>query len=91
MKFGQQKTELEVSEKEANKTETEEAKDLNSLAFSLTKHPEGGFALVTVKFNPVTMQAEVESVKKVSDSREEGEYYFRVEVGQYFADMELKS
>lgn len=69
----------------------EEPVDLNSTAFSVTNHPEGGFALVEVKFNPVTMQAKVESVKKVSDSREEAEYYFRVKVGEYFADMERKS
>lgn len=69
----------------------EEPQDLNSTAFSLTRNPEGGFALVTVKYNPITMLAKVETVKKVADSREEAEYYFRVAVGEWFGAEELKS
>jgi hypothetical protein len=71
--------------------DSQESQDLNSTAFSLTRHPEGGFALVEVKFNPVTMLAKVSSLKKVSDSREEAEYYFRVRVGEFFANEESKS
>lgn len=69
----------------------EETQDLNSTAFSLIRGPEGGFSIATVLFNPVTMEAKVESVKKVSDSREEGEYYLRIRLGEYFADQERKS
>ena len=68
-----------------------EPADLNSTGFSLIRGPESGFSLVTIKFNPITMEAKVESVKKVSDSREEGEYYFRVKLGEYFAGQESRS
>lgn len=70
---------------------TEEPVDLNSTGFSMIQHPEGGFALVTLKFNPVTMLAKVEEVKKVSESRMAAEDAFRMAVGQYFGEQEAKS
>lgn len=96
MKFGQSKKEepkqLEHIDYENSSVSVEpEPEDLNSTAFSLIKGPESGFSLVTLKFNPITMQAKVVDVKKVADSREEGEYHFRVEVGAYFASQEAKS
>lgn len=99
MKFGENKKNIKLGNKDLlepnfDKEEVkvvEEPQDLNSTAFSITNHPEGGFALVKIKYNPVTMASKVETVKKVADSREEAEYYFRVEVGTYFAELQAKS
>lgn len=97
MKFGQKNKEqstvvdLSDSNVQLDLEVTEPLVDLNSTAFSMTRHPEGGFALVTVKYNPVTMQAQVQEVKRVSDNREEAEYHFRVKVGEYFASQELNN
>ena len=88
MKFGQKLKEDVKMEEMISK---EEPKDLNSLAFSITKNPTGGYALVTVKYNPITMLAEVAEVKRVADSREEAEYYFRVAVGNYLGELEARS
>lgn len=72
-------------------TNLQDVVDLNSTGFSLIRGPDSGFSLVTIKFNPITMEAKVETVKKVSDSREEGEYYLRIRLGEYFAAQEAKS
>jgi hypothetical protein len=101
MKFGQKPKNLTQEELDSgiqslkrgpvSEKEVEEPKDLNSLAFSVTRNPNGGYALVTLNYNPVTMQSKVSEVKRVSDNREEAEYYFRVAVGEYFAKMEANS
>lgn len=66
----------------------EDPPEYTSKAFSLGRHPEGGFAVIIVDFNPVTMHAKVNEVKRVGDSREEAEYHFKIMVGQFFADQE---
>jgi hypothetical protein len=91
MRFGEKPTVKKETTQPVTSLPEETVEDLNSTAFSLIRGPESGFSLVEVKFNPITGNAKVESVKKVSDSREEGEYYFRVKVGEYFADQERKS
>lgn len=62
----------------------------NSQTFGLVRNLDGsqGWSLVTLKFNAKENKAVVDEVKKVSDSREEAEYYFKVAIGTMF--MELK-
>ena len=91
MKFGQKPKEEIVEPVIMKEPVKEEPKDLNSLAFSVTRNPAGGYALVTVAYNPITMLAEVQEVKRVADSREEAEYYFRVAVGNYLGELEARS
>lgn len=88
-RFGNKEESVEVPMKTA--ILENEPLDLNSTAFSVIKHPESGYALVTLSFNPITMKAKVDKVERVGDNREDGEHYFRVAVGQYFADQERKS
>lgn len=95
MKFGERKkmdNKIEPIEyaKVGELPVTEDA-DLNSTGFSLIAHPEGGFAMVTIKFNPVTMLAKVEEVRKTGSSRMEAEDEFKMTVGRYFVEQELKS
>lgn len=95
MKFGQKaKEEMSNTQPiayEPVSLKVEEPADLNSTAFSVTRNPNGGFALVKVAYNPVTMLAKVVEVKRVSDNREEAEYYFRVAVGEYLGNLEANS
>jgi hypothetical protein len=65
--------------------------DLTSTAFSMIKHPESGFALVTVRFNPITLQAKVDNVERIGDNRQDAEYHLKVKIGQYFAQQESQS
>jgi len=93
MKFGERKKMLEAEreDKESQVTEkSEDFSDLTSTGYSLIRHPESGFAVVVLKFNPVTMKATVKEVRKVSDNRTDAEFYFKVEVGNYFAEQESK-
>jgi 4-hydroxy-3-methylbut-2-en-1-yl diphosphate synthase IspG/GcpE len=64
--------------------------DLMHTGFSMIKHPESGYAIVTLKFNPVTLQAKVDKVDKVADNRADAEYYFKIKVGEWFAEQEAK-
>jgi hypothetical protein len=95
MKFGERKKmeqakiePIDYSKPELPVTESE---DLTSTGFSMIKHPEGGFAIVTLKFNPVTMQAKVEEVRRTGPSRMDSEDAFKMAVGNYFADQEMNS
>ena len=93
MKFGEnKKQQVQHIEYDKVKESVVEPLDLPSSAFSMIRHPDNnGFALVTVKFNPVTMEAKVEEVKKVGENREDAEFSFRVRVGEYFSEQESRS
>lgn len=78
-------------EKKGQFKKEDDAPEYTSQAFSITNHPEGGYALVEIDYNPVTMHAKVKEVKKVGDSRADAEEYFRIRVGNYFAEIQAKS
>ncbi len=66
--------------------------EYTSQAFSMVRHPDNnGFAFVTVAFNPVTMDAKVVEVKKIGENRDDAEFFFKVRVGEFFANQESKS
>lgn len=62
---------------------------MNSKAFGLVRNLDGtqGWSLVTLNFDAKSETAKVSEVKKVSDSREEAEYYFKVACGHMFMDL----
>lgn len=64
--------------------------EYTSLAFSMGRHPQSGFALYIVEFNPVTGEARVKETRSVGESRAQSEDAFRVEVGHFFGQQELK-
>lgn len=93
-KFSSKKAEESSEVTEApvfTKAPTEEPADLNSTGFSMIRHPEGGFAIVILKFNPVTMLAKVDNISRRIESRMETEDEFKMIVGRYFAEQESKS
>ena len=68
-----------------------EEPEYTSLAFSLGRHPNNnGFALITVEFNPVTMDARVKTVEHVGESRAVAEDSFKVAVGNFFGKLEME-
>lgn len=86
------KKEETVNNEEITMATVEELPEYTSQAFSMVRHPDNnGFALVTVAFNPVTMEAKVTEVKKIGENRDEAEFYFKVRVGEFFANQESKS
>lgn len=89
-KFGQIRFNNGVEDK-TKREETVVIPEYTNVAFSLIKHPNNnGYALVTVSFNPVTGEAKVTSMEK-HENRQDCEYYFKVKVGEYFADQESRS
>ena len=66
--------------------------EYTSTAFSMIRHPDNnGFALVTLAFNPVTLDAKVTEVKLVSENRDDAEFYFKVRMGEYFSEQQSRS
>ena len=66
--------------------------EYTSQGFSMIRHPDNnGFALVTVAFNPVTMDAKVTEVKLISENRDDAEFYFKVRMGEYFSEQQSRS
>ncbi len=86
-------SQIPVTVKDDEKQEVvSEVPEYTSQAFSMVRHPDNnGFALVTVAFNPVTMEAVVTEVKKVGENREDAEFAFKVRVGDFFANQESRS
>ncbi len=100
MRFGESKKKVEtpvspvtVKYDDGNQGLGSEAPiEYTSQAFSMVRHPDNnGFALVTVAFNPVTMDAKVIEVKAIGNNREDAEFTFKVRVGDFFANQESKS
>lgn len=97
MKFGSEKfgskkdVKAEPVPYEEVKPEVKEEVPMTGTGFSLMRGTNGGFSLVKLAYNADTKEAKVLEVKKVADSREEAEYYFRIAVGEWMASEELNS
>lgn len=94
MRFGRKPVKeeaIEQTESENHEEMPEVVEDLNSTGFAMIKWPDKNtFSIVTLKFNPATGNAKVDKVDQIGSSRMETEEEFKIRIGKYFFDQEMK-